>query len=81
MSSYAEILKDLPKSCLAVAEKRCSKRDYDIKVADDPLITEIFTKVRDTYLEKRDRAKLHARAKRVANAAPVEIVENIFAVV
>jgi len=71
--SYAEILKDLPKSCLAVAKKRCAKRDYDIKVDGNPLITEIFTKVRDTYLEKRTRAKLHARAKRVAKATPAEI--------
>jgi len=69
--SYAEILKDLPKSCLVVAEKRCAKRDYDLKVEGNALITEIFTKVRDTYLEKRDRAKLHARKKRVANATPV----------
>jgi len=79
--SYAEILKDLPKSSLAVAEKRAAKKGYDITIDGNALITEIFTKVRDTYLEKRDRAKLHARAKRVANAAPVEIVENIFAVV
>ena len=76
--SYEIILKDLPKSCIAVAEKRTTKKGYDIKVEGNELIIEIYSKVRDTYLEKRDRAKLHARKKRVANAtpvaAPVEIV-------
>jgi hypothetical protein len=82
--SYAEILKDLPKSCLAVAEKRCAKKDYDIKVEGNALITEIYTKVRQTYLEKRARAKMHARKKREliaslnidtsAPTSPIEIV-------
>ena len=65
MSSYDEILKDCPKSCIAVAEKRALKKHLDITVDGNLLITEVYIKVRDTYLQKRDTAKERARQKRL----------------
>ena len=63
--TYNLILKDCPASCIAVAEKRALKKGHDITVADDPLITIIYLKVRDTYLQKRDTAKERARTRRL----------------
>ena len=72
--TYDEILKDVPKSCIAVAQKRCAKKHLDITVDGNEAIESIYKHVRDVYLAKRDAAKERARLRR--NAIPSLIIDS-----
>ena len=72
--TYNLILKDCPASCIAVAERRCSKKHLDIKVDGNEAIESIYKHVRDVYLAKRDASKERARLRR--NAIPSLIIDS-----
>ena len=72
--TYDEILKDCPKSCTAVAQKRCAKKHLDITVDGNEAIESIYKHVRDVYLAKRDAAKERARLRR--NAIPSLTIDS-----